>query len=903
MVFQNDSFSTFLLELFDKFLPVREILNVVKMAFTSTSYHLNMLTTKHWYIIIFFILVCFTSTLFILVYFQNYHDYNILKHIKLRHNWVLYGTPECPKYCTNCSGIIKRRSILMKNYEGWQCLFCKRISHFHCIMQSDSQCCKIESSNNIASNISINKINYRNFSYSRSSFDNEKVTDFLHLHVLIKGNLQSGSLCSICRTLCFSPFGLTGQRCVWCNRTFHDECANEKNISNQECDLGALKYIILPPNSFFIELIRTNKNGDHIINKSDSIFDDDLKNNLYFRDLSFKKFKNTSETIKLKTETFKLSTKRRRISEFIQMIPKSISYQRKLRFCDDFLTNKYEKPLLVFVNTKSGGHFGQRLIKDLYFYLNPIQIVDIQTSKGPDEALKLFKELAIINRLLILVCGGDGTVRWVIDRCREIYGFDFEKLPPIAVLPLGTGNDLSRILGWDVTFDGDIFGFLKRICTSKIRRMDIWNCTAFEINNKKSKVNSKNLLFSSTFLNYLDIGIAARIALKFHNLREEYPQHFNSRLGNQLVYGEVGLKDFFLNKSIQLDGLRIWCDGEEVSILNNFVRAKTNSDNFNSSQLNKFEPSIIQKVSHFFLKNNAILLIFTYLKYIFLRLYGIKGFLELNTKIMSDDKEETEMRTNYAKNQKLEGLVICNIPSFAGGVNLWNVSTNYSKNKSKSFFKSKDTEETNKFVCKNVNERSMSFSICKAQNYDNLSCKNDPSDDDEITELDYKFSDDRIRSINTLKSWFSNSFMNSFPIISRQDHSSIHVESNNSSLKFERQKIDDGLIEVVGIRSLFHLTQLQVGLTEPVKLCQGRDITVEIPKQIPFQVDGEPKIINKCRLNINLLGKIPILCPEKIENTIPLSVKNALELAVQKNIVDNSQRNWITRQILKESRI
>ncbi|KAK6589187.1 diacylglycerol kinase [Cryptosporidium xiaoi] len=874
------------------------------MAFTSTNYHLTTLTAKHWYIIILFILTCSMLVFFTIFYFQNHYNYNILKHIKLRHNWVLYETPEYPKYCTNCSEIIKKRSILMKNYEGWQCLFCKRISHLHCIMQSDSQYCKIESLlNNIVSNISDNNVLNRNSSYGRSSFDNGEAKDLVHLHVLIKGNLHSGALCSICRTICFSPFGLAGQRCVWCNRTFHDKCAYENNISNQKCDLGTLKYIILPPNSFALELIRTNKGNGHAIDKFNSIFHEDFKKDLHYKNPRFRKPEDTPESISLKSETFYSSPQRRRISEFIQMIPKSTSYERKLRFCNDFLTNKSEKPLLVFVNTRSGGHFGQKLIKDLYFYLNPIQIVDIQTSKGPDEALILFKELATMNRLLILICGGDGTVRWVIDRCREIYGFDSEKLPPIATLPLGTGNDLSRILGWDVSFDGDIFGFLKRICTSNIRKMDIWNCSALEIDNRKPEnINSQNLIFSSTFLNYLDIGIAARIALKFHNLREEYPQHFNSRFGNQLVYGEVGLKDFFLNKSIQLDGLRIWCDGEEVNILNNVGKSRTDGYSSNNIQSSKVQVSRIQKISYFLSKDNEFFFVFTFLKYIFLKIIRIVGFLGIDNKILSENTEETENRVHSKKNQRLEGLVICNIPSFAGGVNLWKVSRNYSKSKTQTFFTSKDTGKPNKIACKNTNERSMSFSIGNARDSDCLSCEFDSSDNSEFIGLDYKFSNDRIRSINKLKNWFSSAF-SSFPIISRQEHFTLSSDSEDFTSKFEHQKIDDGLIEVVGIRSLFHLTQLQVGLTEPIKLCQGSDIVVEIPKQIPFQVDGEPRIINKCRLNIKSLGKIHVLCSEKIENTIPLSVKNALELAVQKNIVNNSQRDWIAKQILKESRI
>jgi diacylglycerol kinase (ATP) len=65
---------------------------------------------------------------------------------------------------------------------------------------------------------------------------------------------------------------------------------------------------------------------------------------------------------------------------------------------------------------------------------------------GPRNALLKYGE---IPGLHILVCGGDGTVGWVLqellDKNDIISG---DQIPPIAVLPLGTGNDLARVLNW-----------------------------------------------------------------------------------------------------------------------------------------------------------------------------------------------------------------------------------------------------------------------------------------------------------------------------------------------------------------------------------------------------------------------------------------------------------------------
>ncbi|XP_062699016.1 diacylglycerol kinase eta isoform X2 [Aedes albopictus] len=132
-------------------------------------------------------------------------------------------------------------------------------------------------------------------------------------------------------------------------------------------------------------------------------------------------------------------------------------------------------PLLVFVNSKSGDNQGVKFLRRFKQLLNPAQVFDL-ISSGPGLGLRLFRHF---DPFRILICSGDGSVGWVLS---EIDQLNMTKQCQIAVLPLGTGNDLARVLGWGSSCDDDAHlpQLLERYEKSSTKMLDRWSVMVFE---------------------------------------------------------------------------------------------------------------------------------------------------------------------------------------------------------------------------------------------------------------------------------------------------------------------------------------------------------------------------------------------------------------------------------------
>lgn len=99
---------------------------------------------------------------------------------------------------------------------------------------------------------------------------------------------------------------------------------------------------------------------------------------------------------------------------------------------------------MILANLKSGDNTAaENVIAIFRSILNPIQIFEL-SSVGPDAALNLVSKMKSTT-CRILVAGGDGTIGWILN---EIVKKNIRPIPEVCILPIGTGNDLSRVLGW-----------------------------------------------------------------------------------------------------------------------------------------------------------------------------------------------------------------------------------------------------------------------------------------------------------------------------------------------------------------------------------------------------------------------------------------------------------------------
>ncbi|XP_055914439.1 eye-specific diacylglycerol kinase isoform X1 [Eupeodes corollae] len=301
--------------------------------------------------------------------------------------------------------------------------------------------------------------------------------------------------------------------CAWCKDVYHNKeaCFNAGRIG-EECSLGNYSPIIVPP-SWIVKL--PNKGN----------FKSSLRNN------------------KRKPSNKKKPKEKEARAFIVKPIPSPEAI-----------------PVIVFINPKSGGNQGVKLLGKFQWILNPRQVFDL-TQGGPKMGLEMFRKAP---QLRVLACGGDGTVGWVLSVLDQI---NIQPPPAVGVLPLGTGNDLARALGWGGGYTDEPIGkILFEIGMSNTILLDRWRVNVTPNPDAEPTEKGKDNLPLNVINNYFSFGVDAHIALEFHEAREAHPERFNSRLRNKMYYGQMGGKDLILRKYRNLaDWVTLEADGVDYT--------------------------------------------------------------------------------------------------------------------------------------------------------------------------------------------------------------------------------------------------------------------------------------------------------------------------------------------------
>lgn len=197
---------------------------------------------------------------------------------------------------------------------------------------------------------------------------------------------------------------------------------------------------------------------------------------------------------------------------------------------------------VFLINPISGGGQGKVIYQFLPEIMESMDYAKdewkAEFTRGEGMDLQIREALSSTETLIAV--GGDGTVTAVLT---AMLSGTFSDKVKIGLIPLGTGNDLARVLKLYKPFvDRGLLFLVRRLLCAKTRPFDIWT------------VNGKYAL-----ANYFSGGIDARIAHDFNRDRANGVISSSSVIANKLHY----VRRFFADRNYRLKGGTLgFCDSD-----------------------------------------------------------------------------------------------------------------------------------------------------------------------------------------------------------------------------------------------------------------------------------------------------------------------------------------------------
>ncbi|KAK4754889.1 hypothetical protein SAY87_008646 [Trapa incisa] len=281
-----------------------------------------------------------------------------------------------------------------------------------------------------------------------------------------------------------------------------------------------------------------------------------------------------------------------------------------------------ESPMVVFINSRSGGRHGPELklrLQQLIAEEQVFDLKDVRPREFVEYGLGCLEKLASVGdkcadetrkRMRVMVAGGDGTVGWVLGCLGELNTPGREPVPPVGIIPLGTGNDLSRSFGWGGSFPfaskSAVKSALHKASSGQAGQLDSWDMSmsmpfgeeieppysikpsedccldeGLEIEGLRSE---REIHFKGVFYNYFSIGMDAQVAYSFHHLRNDKPYLAHGPVANKLIYsGYTCTQGWFFTPCSSQPSLRG---------LNNILRIHIKRINDSEWELIRLPPSV-----------------------------------------------------------------------------------------------------------------------------------------------------------------------------------------------------------------------------------------------------------------------------------------------------------------------